>query len=70
MRCFPAPGLVVKDPRTGRVIGPEGVEVGPHDLDLNRMLDQGDLRESAAAAPIAAPAPVGAPAKPVDGASQ
>ena len=52
MRCFPAPGLVVKDPRTGRVIGPEGVEVGPHDLDLNRMLDQGDLRESAAAAPI------------------
>jgi hypothetical protein len=51
MRAYPAPGLRVKDPRNRTWIGEEGVEIGPHDLDLHRMLEQGDLVETAPQAP-------------------
>ena len=59
MRYVPAPGLRLRDPRNAQPIGDDGVDVGPHDFDLNRMVDQGDL---VAPAETAAPPAPSAPA--------
>jgi hypothetical protein len=46
----PAPGLSVRDPRDPRAhIEASGVEVGPNDFELQRLVDVGDL------VPVAAP---------------
>jgi hypothetical protein len=64
MRVIAAPGLCVRDPRTRQPIGPDGVEVGPHDLDFARMLADGDVvpLTAPAAAKPAQPAAATAPA--------
>ena len=53
MRLAAAPGLTVRDPRTHSIIPPEGVEVGPFDFDLHKMLAEGDLVDIGPAAPAA-----------------
>ena len=58
MRLYPAPGLKVRDPRTRAFIDPvEGVEVGPNDFDLLRMIRDGDLVKAPPAPPPAPKAP-------------
>lgn len=52
----PAPGLRVRDPRTRQLIPAEGIAVGPHDLDLQRMIAQGDLVPAPSAPASPAPA--------------
>ena len=53
MLVKPAPGLVVRDPRTKLLLPEEGLEVSADDLDFNRLLRDGDvvLGGSGAAAP-------------------
>jgi hypothetical protein len=41
----PGQGLIVRDPRTKQLIGPQGVEVTEHELDFVRMLADGDVVE-------------------------
>jgi hypothetical protein len=45
MRVIPAPGLQFRDPRTKRLIPPEGVDVEPTNLDFVRALECGDVVE-------------------------
>ncbi|WP_374572528.1 DUF2635 domain-containing protein [Phenylobacterium sp.] len=61
MLVKPAPGLLVRDPRTLQLIPAEGVEVSPTDLYWSRALRDGDVVEvrgmkAVKAAPPAQPA--------------
>lgn len=45
MRVYPAPGLMLRDPRTRQLVDPaEGVEVDEHDFVFAWLLAQGDAR--------------------------
>lgn len=46
MRVVPAQGMVLRDPRTRRLVDPElGVEVDPHDVTFAWLLGHGDCVE-------------------------
>jgi hypothetical protein len=60
----PAPGLVVRDPRTKSLVPSDGIEVPDTDLTFARLVRDGDLvvftpvaAKPATAAPPAPPAP-------------
>jgi uncharacterized protein DUF2635 len=55
MLVKPAPGIRLKDPRSMRVIPPEGIEVPDNDIWFTQRIAQGDLvNESARLAKDAA----------------
>jgi hypothetical protein len=48
MRVVPAPGLVLRDPRTKMLVDPElGVEIDAGDITFGWLLAQGDIVELA-----------------------
>lgn len=55
MRLLPAPGLMVRDPRTRQFIPAEGVDAALGDLALMRLLNAGDLVVAPTAPDPAAP---------------